>query len=149
MPAGALPGDRTTGAGRAPRPATLLRLGRLLFAASLPLFGVLHFIYAARFANLLLAWIPFHLFWIYIFGIALVAAAFSLLTGIAARLAATLLGLMYFLWVLTLHLPRCLAKVHGGGEWTSMLVAMAVGGCAWIMAATTPTTRARRPATEP
>jgi uncharacterized membrane protein len=147
--AGALPGDRTTGAGRAPGPATLLRSGRLLFAASLPVFGVLHFIYAAAFANLLPAWIPFHLFWIYFFGVAFVAAAVSLVTGIAARLAATLSGLMYFLWVLTLHLPRCLGKLYDGDEWTSMLVALALGGSAWIMAATTPTTRAPRPVLPP
>jgi uncharacterized membrane protein len=145
--AGALTDDRTTGAGRAPGPAALLRSGRLLFAATLPVFGVLHFIYAAPFAALIPAWIPFHLFWIYFFGVALVATAVSLVTGIAARLAATLSVLMYSLWVLTLHLPRCLAKPHDGDEWTSMLVPLAFGGSAWIIAATTPTARAPRPAT--
>jgi hypothetical protein len=147
--AGALPGARTTGAGRAPGPATLLRSGRLLFAASLLVMCVLHFIYAAPFATLLPAWIPFHLFWIYFFGVAFVATAVSLVTAIAARLAATLCGLMFFLWVLTLHLPRCFVELRNGDEWTSMLVALAWGGCAWIMAATTPTTRAPRPAMEP
>jgi uncharacterized membrane protein len=146
--AGALPGDRNPGSGRAPGPETLQRSGRLLFAASLVVFGALHFIYAAPFAKLIPAWIPFHLFWIYFFGVALVAAAVSLVTGIAARLAATLCGLMLFLWVMTLHLPRCLGQLDNGDEWTSMLVAVAVGGSAWIMAATTPTTSAPRPATE-
>jgi hypothetical protein len=147
--AGALPGDRTAGAGRARGPATLLRSGRLLFAATLPVFALLHFVYAASFANLIPAWIPFHLFWIYFFGVAFVAAAVSLVTGIAARLAATLLALTFLLWVPILHLPRCFVNLYDGDEWTSLLVALACGGSAWIMAATTPTTRAPRPATEP
>lgn len=143
--AGALTDLRTAGAGRVPGPATLQRSGRLLFAATLPIFAVLHFIYAAPFANLIPAWIPFHLFWIYFFGVAFIAAAVSLVTGIAARLAATLSVLMYFLWVLTLHLPRCLAKPHDGDEWTSMLVPVALGGSAWIMAATTQCRESRHP----
>jgi uncharacterized membrane protein len=128
------PADRTAAAGHT-RAATLLRSGRLLYVTSLLVFGALHFIYAASFATLIPAWIPLHRFWIYFFGVAFFAAAVSLVTGIAARLAATLLGLMCFLWVVTLHIPRCLAQPASGDEWTSMLVALACGAGAWILAA--------------
>ncbi len=130
------PADRTAAAGHT-RAATLLRSGRLLYVTSLLVFGALHFIYAASFATLIPAWIPLHRFWIYFFGVAFFAAAVSLVTGIAARLAATLLGLMCFLWVVTLHIPRCLAQPASGDEWTSMLVALACGAGAWILAAAT------------
>ncbi|HEY0783947.1 MAG TPA: hypothetical protein VGE98_15930, partial [Thermoanaerobaculia bacterium] len=146
--AGALAGDRTSGYGRAPAPATLLRSGRLLFAATLPLFAALHFFYAAPFAKLIPAWIPFPLFWIYFFAVAMIAAAVSLVTGIAARLAATLLALMFGLWVVALHLPRCLHHPNGD-EWTSLLVALAFAGSSAIMAATTAADISPRPATKP
>jgi uncharacterized membrane protein len=129
------PADRIATAGHSPGAATLLRSGRLLYVASLLVFGALHFIYAASFATLIPAWIPLHRFWIYFFGVAFFAAAVSLVTGIAARLAAPLLGLMCFLWVVTLHIPRCLAQPDSGDEWTSMLVALACGAGAWILAA--------------
>jgi uncharacterized membrane protein len=108
--------------------------GRLLFAVSLAVFGVQHFLYADFIANLVSAWIPGHLFWAYFVGVAFFASALSLATGIQARLAATLLGLMFVLWVVLLHLPRCFGAPHTGNEWTSAIVALAMGGCAWILA---------------
>jgi hypothetical protein len=45
-------------------------------------------------------------------------------------------GLMFGIWVLTLHLPRVLGFLGGGGlrdpdEWSSRLIAMAIWGGAW------------------
>jgi hypothetical protein len=57
-------------------------------------------------------------------------------TNIKARLAATLLGIMFFTWVFILHLPRVVSASHNGNEWTSAFVALAMCGGAWITAGT-------------
>ena len=108
--------------------------GRLLFAATLVVFGIQHFLYARFIATLVPAWIPGRLFWAYFVGAAFVAAAFSIAIQKAARLSATLLGLMFFLWVLIVHLPRVAAAQHNGNEWTSLLVALAMSGAALLIA---------------
>jgi uncharacterized membrane protein len=114
----------------------LTKLGRYLFAITLTVFSVQHLLYAKFVATLVPAWIPGRLFWANAVGIAFIAATLSLLTNIKARLAATLLGVMFFAWVLILHLPRAAAASHNGNEWTSAFVALAMCGGSWIIAAT-------------
>jgi len=116
----------------------LIRWGRLLIGVSLPVFGVLHLIYADNVASLIPAWYPWPLFWAYFTGLAHAAAGIAIATGVAVRWAATLAGIMYGLWALTLHLPRILdhPESYSGDrpELTSMLVAVALCGAAWIVA---------------
>jgi len=112
------------------------RLGRYLFALSLTVFGVQHLLYAQFVATLVPSWIPGHLFWAYAVGIAFIATTLSIITNIKARLAATLLGIMFFTWVFILHLPRVVSAPHNGNEWTSAFVALAMCGGAWITAGT-------------
>jgi uncharacterized membrane protein YphA (DoxX/SURF4 family) len=111
-------------------------LGRWLFAISLVVFGTQHFLYAKFVATLVPSWIPGHLFWAYFVGAAFVAAALSIAIQNYARLAATLLGLMFILWVFTLHFPRVAASPHDGNEWTSAFVALAMCGGSWVLAGT-------------
>jgi len=108
--------------------------GRFLFALTLIVFGVQHLLYGRFVATLIPAWIPERLFFAYGVGIAFLAAACSILANIQSRLAATLLGIMFFTWVFILHLPRVMAAPHNGNEWTSMLVALAMSGASWIVA---------------
>jgi len=112
------------------------KLGRYLFALTLTVFGVQHLIYGRFVATLVPSWIPGHLFWAYGVGIAFIAATLSIVANIKARLAATLLGIMFFAWVFILHLPRVSSALHNGNEWTSLLVALAMSGGSWIVAAT-------------
>lgn len=113
---------------------TLVALGRLLFAISLVVFGIQHFLYARFIATLIQSWMPAHLFWAYFVGVAFVASAMAMAARKYGRLAAALLGLMFLLWVISLHLPRVAAAAHNGNEWTSMIVALAMCGGAWIVA---------------
>jgi hypothetical protein len=113
---------------------TSIKLGRVLFAVSLVVFGVQHFLYAHFIATLVPSWILGHLFWAYFVGIAFVAAALSIATQIKIGLAATWLGIMFLLWVLVLHLPRVAAALHNGNEWTSLFVALAMSGGAFMLA---------------
>ena len=58
----------------------VMKLGRILFAAPLLVFGVQHFLYARFIATLVPAWIPGRLLWAYFIGVAFVAAALSIAT---------------------------------------------------------------------
>jgi uncharacterized membrane protein len=113
---------------------TTIKLGRFLFALPLVVFGIQHFLYARFIATLVPSWIPGHLFWAYLVGVAFIAAALSIATQMRAHLAATWLGIMFLLWVLVLHLPRVAAVPHNGDEWTSAFIALAMSGGAFLVA---------------
>jgi uncharacterized membrane protein len=113
-------------------------LGRILVSISLVVFGVQHFIYGGFVATLVPAFMPGRLFWAYFVGVAFVAAASGILTKMLARPAATMLGVMFFLFVLLLHIPRIIGKSSDGNEWTSGFVALAMCGGAWILASAAP-----------
>jgi uncharacterized membrane protein YphA (DoxX/SURF4 family) len=112
-------------------------LGRMLFGGSLIVFGVQHLMYGPFVAGLIPAWIPAHLFWAYFVGAAFLAAALAIVSGRMASLAATLLGIMFLLWVVTLHSPRVATALHNGNEWTSLFVALAMSGGAFLVAGAT------------
>jgi uncharacterized membrane protein YphA (DoxX/SURF4 family) len=113
----------------------LILFGRLLFGLSMIVFGAQHFMYASFLATLVMVWLPAHLFWIYLTGSAMVAAGLAITTGIQARLAGILLGVMFLFWVLLLHAPRVFAAIHNQDEWTSLFVALAFSGSSVIFAA--------------
>jgi uncharacterized membrane protein len=112
----------------------LVRIGRVLFALPLIIFGIQHFMYARYVATLVPSSIPGPLFWAVFVGIAFVVSAISIITLIKSRLAATWLGIMFLLWVMILHLPRVAASPHNGNEWTSAIVALAMSGAAFLVA---------------
>lgn len=116
------------------RSGAWFQVGRIVFGASLAVFGIQHLMYGVFVATLIPAWMPGRLFWAYFVGVAFIAAAIAIVSGKLAPLAATLLGTMFLLWVLMLHAPRVAAALHNANEWTSMFVALAMGGGAWIVA---------------
>jgi uncharacterized membrane protein len=80
-------------------------LGPVLFAAPLAVFGAEHFTVTRDIAGIVPRWIPWHMFWAIFVGIALLAAVLSLVVRRVAGLAATLLGIMFFCFVLLMGLP--------------------------------------------
>jgi uncharacterized membrane protein len=133
----ALAGSALVLAGVASRPprANCARLGRILFGVSLPVFGILHLYYAEGTATLVPAWYPVPLFWAMFTGVAHFAAGVSITEeGPLARLAATLIGVMFAAFVLTLHLPSQLEYANARAEQTSLFVAIGMCGAAWIVA---------------
>jgi uncharacterized membrane protein len=108
--------------------------GRWLIAISLLVFAVQHFMYARFVATLVPAWIPARLFWAYFTGIAFVAAAVSIASKKMLRMAAMLLGTMFFLWVVLLHIPRVASAIRNGNEVTSLFVAVAMCGLSFVLA---------------
>jgi uncharacterized membrane protein YphA (DoxX/SURF4 family) len=83
----------------------LILFGPLFYAAPLAAFGTEHFTLTKVIASLVPAWIPWHLFWAYFVGTCFIAAALSLVTRIQARLAASLLALTFFLFVVLMDAP--------------------------------------------
>lgn len=82
-------------------------------------------------------WIPWHTFWGYLAGIALVAAALGIILNIQLKLAADLLGAIVLIWFITLHIPRAIADpVSGNGnEIVSVFESLAFSGIAFLIAA--------------
>jgi uncharacterized membrane protein len=119
-----------------PEPAfpKLLRAGRILFAISLLVFAVQHFMYADYIATLIPAWIPFKVFLAYFIGVAFTLASISILTNIKTRLASVLLGFMFLFWVVFLHAPRVVGDSQKEAEWTSMFIAFAFCGIFFTLA---------------
>ncbi len=113
---------------------TLYLTAIIIFIASLVVFGILHFVYAAFIATLLPAWMPVHLFWAYFVGFAFTATALSLVLSVFVKLSTSLLAVMFFLWVVLLHGPRVIANLHSEPEWTSFFVALSMGGIALQLA---------------
>jgi uncharacterized membrane protein len=110
-------------------------LGRFFLAAFLVLCGVLHFIYVEFVATLVPSWIPGHQFWTYFTGCALIAGGIGIALPWTTRLAASLSGVMIFLWVVLLHIPRAVASPHDSNETTAVFEALAMTGVAILIAA--------------
>jgi uncharacterized membrane protein YphA (DoxX/SURF4 family) len=83
----------------------LILFGPMFYAAPLAGFGTEHFTRTAVMASIMPAWIPGHLFWVYLVGACFIAAGFSLVTGIQARLAASLLAFTFFMFVALMYFP--------------------------------------------
>jgi uncharacterized membrane protein len=113
----------------------LVPFGPLFFAIAMAIFGADHFMFAKFVAMLVPSWIPGHLFWAYFVGVALVAAALSLVTRIQSQLAAALLGVMIFLFVVLLHIPSCFAHPHDQHRLTLLLrdLALSAGALAYAV----------------
>lgn len=78
-------------------------VARVLYAVPLIIFGLNHFMYGQMMKTMVP--IPGGVFWVYVTGLALIAAAVAILTKKMARLASLLLALMLATFALTVHLP--------------------------------------------
>lgn len=89
----------------------LSQIGRILFGIPFLIFGINHFIAGSKMAGMVPSYLPFHTFFIYLVGAALILAAISLFINVKLKLAMILLAILMFIFVLTIHLPGML---HGG-----------------------------------
>jgi hypothetical protein len=104
-----------------------------LFAVGLVVFAVLHIKYNDYIQTLIPVWMPGHVFLSYVVIAAFLLSALSFFTGLKLALASGLLGAMFLLWVLLLHAPRAVGKPAAESEWSSLFVALAVCGAAFII----------------
>jgi uncharacterized membrane protein len=112
----------------------LMPFGRLFYAIPLAVFAGEHFTLGRLMASGIPSWIPAHVFWIYFVGVALVAAALSIVVKKYSQLAATLLGTMILLFVVLLHIPRVAANPHDRISWAVALRDLSFSGGAFAFA---------------
>ena len=92
---------------------SIYRVGIVLYALVIGFFGVNHFLNGTGFQNTIPSFLPYHIFWVYLTGVALIAAAISFLTGKQTKLAGLFLFAYLIIIVLTIHLP---AVMHSEGS---------------------------------
>ena len=107
----------------------LPKVGRFLFALPLGVFGLMHFMRTDALAGMVP--IPGGAIWVYIVGLALLAATVSILSGKHAVLATRLLGLMLLIFVVSMHL----VAVIGGDQaaMSNVLKDTSLAGGAFIL----------------
>jgi uncharacterized membrane protein len=121
--------------------------GRLFLAIAMTLFGIQHFLYVRFLATLVPHYLPAHHLWILFTGFALIAAGLSIATTIEDKFAAYGLFILFFGWLILLHIPRILHALHNADEWSSGFVVLAFSGTALLLAASS--TGTRKPAPKP
>ena len=99
----------------------LIALGPVFVAAPLAVFAAEHLVGARFIVQVIPPWIPAPLLFTYFVGVALLAAALSLTFKKYVRLSAPLLALMFFLFVLLIHIPGVVAHINSRLFWTIML----------------------------
>ena len=85
-------------------------LARILFALCLLVFTFFHFTKANGMAGMLPSYLPGGAIWVYISGAGLALAAIAFILNIKVKLAGYLLGAMFLIFVLTIHLPRAISS---------------------------------------
>jgi len=83
----------------------LKSIGRYLFAVPFGIFGLMHFMSANDMAGMVPGWLPGGVFWVYLTGLALVAAAVSFAIQKHTHLAGLLTAALMLVFVFTVHLP--------------------------------------------
>ncbi|HLW85021.1 MAG TPA: hypothetical protein VKR60_07360 [Candidatus Sulfotelmatobacter sp.] len=109
-------------------------LSNLCFAIPLAVFGAEHLAAAKFIMTLVPSFVPWHLFWAYFVGFALLAASLSIATKIQVRWSGLLFGIMMFLFVAMMDIPGALANPKDRFSWTLLLRELAFGGGGWILA---------------
>jgi hypothetical protein len=88
----------------------VVALGNLCFALPLAAFGALHLSDARSLMPMVPSYMPWHLFWTYFFGFALLSASLSIATKIQVRWSGLLFGVAMFLIAAMLIIPGTLFR---------------------------------------
>lgn len=114
-----------------------MNIGRACLASFMILAGIQHFRWFEFVVGLVPAWVPGGgPFWTYASAVLLLAGGTGMLVPATTRLAAQLSGVMIFLWVFMLHLPRAANAVGSrSNETTATFEALAFSGLALLYAA--------------
>ncbi len=108
---------------------------RYVYGACPVIFGLSHFVYVDFTAAMVPGWIPAPLFWAWATGTGHLAAGLAILSGILARLAATLLAAMMGSFVLLLCIPQVAADPASHIAWTMLFISLSLAGAAWAIRA--------------
>ena len=107
-------------------------VARYLYAIPFGIFGVMHFMNASQMAGMVP--IPGGEIWVYLIGVALIAACVSIIIQKYTKLACLLLALMLIIFVLSMHLPGVISDPENAVAMSSLLKDTALAGGALILA---------------
>ncbi len=120
------------------KPATharIVKLAEVVFGLCLISFAAFHFVDLPDTAAAVPKWLPpSQVFWAFATGIAHLAAALAILSGLMARLASRLLTLMFIGFGVLVHAPSLLADPHSHFNWAANAVNLSLIGAAWVLA---------------
>ncbi len=108
-------------------------VARYLYAIPFGIFGVMHFLNGSAMAGYVPSFIPGGVFWVYLVGVALIAACVSIIIGKYTKMACLLLALMLIIFVLTMHLPGVLNEATQQASMPMLLKDAALAGAALIL----------------
>lgn len=109
-------------------------LGPVFEAVSLAIFAMEHFLAARALAQIVPKWLPGPLFWTYLVGVALLAAAVSFIAWRCVRWSAALLALLFLIIVATVDLPNLSVGLHDRLFWTLTVRELCFASGAMVLA---------------
>jgi uncharacterized membrane protein len=112
----------------------ILLLGPVFEAVALAIFAAEHFLAASGLSTIVPRWLPAPLFWTYLVGAALLAAAISFIAWRHVRWSASLLALLFLIIVVTIDLPNLPQHTHERLFWTLTVRETAFAGGAMVLA---------------
>jgi len=119
---------------RARRFEKILALTNVSFAVPLAMFGALHLFGPQFVTNIVPAYMPWRMFWVFFVGCALIAASVSIATKTGVRWSGVLFGVMMFSFVAMIHLPGAIAQRDNRILWTIVCRELSFGGAGLILA---------------
>ena len=113
---------------------TGIRNARILFAIALPMIGLSHFFYPAETVKFIPSYFPFPYAWAYLTGGASIVACVAILSGVLARLAATLEAAMLVVITVFVWTPGLTPAPVNRLQVTAFLMSSLIALGAWIVA---------------
>jgi uncharacterized membrane protein len=115
-------------------PDKLIALAFVFYATPLAVFGAEHLTDAADIAQVIPLWMPARLFWAYFVGVALIAAGLAISAKRYLRLSASLTALMFFLFVVMMHIPGVVGHPQDRFSWAIVIRDSSFGAGALALA---------------
>ncbi|HEY4149460.1 MAG TPA: hypothetical protein VGM41_11045 [Chitinophagaceae bacterium] len=111
----------------------LILTGTIFISLFFIIGGSAHFKFDQFVFNLIPSYIPFHVFWTYFCGIALIAGGIGLLIKPVRYWAALLSAWMVLGWFVLLHIPRVIAAPNDPSDRMGLFESLAISGVLFVL----------------